>query len=118
MRINSSYVEWGPSYYPSVPITAKTLPRLRHHHFLPSKSAVNRHAHPPRGSCRGLHYCTSQDLPGRLSKITERLNQNIRQNSKYLPYEYTSEFLPLYSTCKMKYRNKIRSKMALNIPLS
>lgn len=75
MRINTSYVEWRPAHFPSVFITVRTLPRLCHN-FFASKSTVNRHSHPPRGSCRVLHYCTNADLPGRLSKITERLNEN------------------------------------------
>jgi hypothetical protein len=120
MRINTNYVEWVPAYIPSVPINARTLPRLCHHHFFQSKSTVNRHAHPPRGSCRGRHYCTIADLPGRLSKITERLSQNIRhprRNSRRLPSEYTSEFLPLYSTCKSNAKKKkFPQKMLLNIP--
>lgn len=91
MRITTSYVEWSPAYFPSVPVTATTLPCLCHHHFFPHKNTVNRHAHPPRGIFRGLHYCTIADLPRRLSKITERLNQNIRptrRNSKWLRSAY------------------------------
>jgi len=111
----------GSFVLPSLPVTARTLPRLCHHHFFPSKSTVNRHAHSPRGSCRGPHYCTIADIPGSLSKITERLNQNIQhpgKNLKWLTSEYTSEFLSLYSTCKSNAKKKkIPLKMLLNIPI-
>jgi hypothetical protein len=119
MRISTSYVEWCHSYFPSVPITARTLPRLYHHHFFPSKSIVNRHAHPPRGSCSGLHYCTIAELQGRLCKITESLNQNIRhprRNSKQLPSEYVRIFTTLFKL-QIKCQTNSAQKMLLYITL-
>jgi hypothetical protein len=75
----------GSSYFPSIPITARILLRFGHHHFFLSEITVNRHTHPPRGSCRSLHYCTIADLPVRLSKFTKR---RPRRNSKLLPSKY------------------------------